>query len=54
MDCLPAGGLGDKEVELQALVANLPEPTKLWSRLCESLKNLDDVSLLAVQHRGSA
>ena len=54
MDCLPAAELEDKELELQMLVETLPEPAKLWSRLCESLKNLDDVSLLAVQHRGSA
>lgn len=54
MDCLPAAELDDKEIELQALVETMPEPAKLWSRLCESLKNLDDVSLLAVQHQGSA
>ena len=54
MDCLPTAELEDKELELQMLVETLPEPAKLWSRLCESLKNLDDVSLLAVQHRGSA
>ena len=54
MDCLPAAELEDKELELQMLVETLPEPAKLWSRLCESLKNLDDVSLLAVQYRGSA
>ena len=54
MDCLPAAGFEEKELALQLLVETLPEPAKLWSRLCESLKNLDDVSLLAVQHRGSA
>ena len=54
MDCLPAAGFEEKELALQMLVETLPEPAKLWSRLCESLKNLDDVSLLAVQHRGSA
>jgi sigma-B regulation protein RsbU (phosphoserine phosphatase) len=54
MDCLPAAELDEKEIELQALVETMPEPAKLWSRLCESLKNLDDVSLLAVQHQGSA
>ena len=54
MDCLPAAGFEEKELALQLLVETLPEPAKLWSRLCESLKNWDDVSLLAVQHRGSA
>lgn len=54
MDCLPAAGFEEKELALQMLVETLPEPAKLWSRLCESLKNWDDVSLLAVQHRGSA
>ena len=54
MDCLPAAGFKEKELALQLLVETLPEPAKLWSRLCESLKNWDDVSLLAVQHRGSA
>lgn len=50
MDCLAPTDFVDKELALQSLVQTLPEPVKLWSRLCESLKNLDDVSLLAVQH----
>jgi serine phosphatase RsbU (regulator of sigma subunit) len=49
MDCLPPDQFADKEAALVALSQSLPDPLKLWSRLCESLKNLDDVSLLAVQ-----
>ncbi len=48
MDCLPPDQFADKEAALVALSQSLPDPLKLWSRLCESLKNLDDVSLLAV------
>ena len=54
MDCLPADQFADKEAALVALSQALPEPLKIWSRLCESLKNLDDVSLLAVQRERSA
>ncbi|MEC8437195.1 MAG: PP2C family protein-serine/threonine phosphatase [Pseudomonadota bacterium] len=54
MDCLPADQFADKEAALVALSQSLPEPLKIWSRLCESLKNLDDVSLLAVQRERSA
>ena len=54
MDCLPAAGFEEKELALQLLVETLPEPAKLWSRLCASWKNWVVVSLLAVQHRGSA
>ena len=54
MDCLPSDQFADKEAALVALSQSLPEPLKIWSRLCESLKNLDDVSLLAVQRERSA
>jgi serine phosphatase RsbU (regulator of sigma subunit) len=54
MDCLPPDQFADKEAALVALSQSLPDPLKLWSRLCESLKNLDDVSLLAVQRERSA
>ncbi|NCF45651.1 MAG: SpoIIE family protein phosphatase [Proteobacteria bacterium] len=54
LDCLAPTDLAEKEAALQTLAEALPQPVKLWSRLCESLKNLDDVSLLAVQHDRSA
>jgi serine phosphatase RsbU (regulator of sigma subunit) len=54
MDCLPPDQFADKEAALVSLSQALPDPLKLWSRLCESLKNLDDVSLLAVQRERSA
>lgn len=54
LDCLAPTDLAEKEAALQTLAEALPQPMKLWSRLCESLKNLDDVSLLAVQHDRSA
>lgn len=50
MDCLAPSDFAEKEVALITLAESLGEPVKLWSRLCESLKNLDDVSLLAVKH----
>lgn len=54
LDCLAPTELAEKELALQALTESLPQPVKLWSRLCESLKNSDDVSFLAVQHDRSA
>ncbi len=54
MDCLPPDQFADKEAALVSLSQALPDPLKLWSRLCESLKHLDDVSLLAVQRERSA
>ncbi len=54
MDCLPSSQFADKEAALVEMTQSLRDPLKLWSRLCESLKNLDDVSLLAVQRERSA
>ena len=54
MDCLPSDQFADKEAALVEMTQSLREPLKIWSRLCESLKNLDDVSLLAVQRERSA
>ncbi|MEL0048540.1 MAG: PP2C family protein-serine/threonine phosphatase, partial [Gammaproteobacteria bacterium] len=54
MDCLAPTDFDEKEAALQNLAVSLAEPVKLWSRLCESLKKLDDVSLLAVKHERRA
>lgn len=54
MDCLAPTDFDEKEAVLKELAVILGEPVKLWSRLCESLKKLDDVSLLAVKHDGRA
>jgi serine phosphatase RsbU (regulator of sigma subunit) len=54
MDCLAPTDFDEKEAALQQLAISLGEPVKLWSRLCESLKKLDDVSLLAVKHERRA
>jgi len=54
MDCLAPVEFAEKEATLKDLSMTLREPVKLWSRLCESLKNLDDVSLLAVKHERRA
>ena len=54
MDCLAPAGFDEKERALESLVHSLADPIKLWSRLCESLKNLDDTSLLTVQRERSA
>ncbi len=54
MDCLPSSQFADKEADLVEMTQSLHDPLKLWSRLCESLKNLDDMSLLAVQRERSA
>ena len=53
MDCLPSSQFADKEAALVEMTQSLRDPLKIWSRLCESLKNLDDVSLLAVQRERS-
>ena len=39
MDCLAPTDFDEKEAALQNLAVSLAEPVKLWSRLCESLKN---------------
>lgn len=54
MDCLAPTDFDEKEAALQELAVSLGAPVKLWSRLCESLKKLDDVSLLAVKHERRA
>lgn len=54
MDCLAPVEFAEKEATLKDLSMTLREPVKLWSRLCESLKKLDDVSLLAVKHERRA
>jgi sigma-B regulation protein RsbU (phosphoserine phosphatase) len=54
MDCLAPTDFDEKEAALRELAVTFDEPVKLWGRLCESLKKLDDVSLLAVKHERRA